>query len=150
MGGVEYTYTGGMDEATAVERLRAADHGVLALAADGEAYAIPVGHHYDAETGRVLFRLTSHDDGARKLAAADATTSACFVVYGVEGERESWSVIVEGPVAELSADEQADYDAAALNEAFLPFRVFDESPEAIEYHLYAITPTSVTGRETLD
>lgn len=148
-----YAYTVGMESAEVERRLREAATGVLSLAEDGDAYAIPVAHHFDGE--RLLLRLA--DDGqSRKVAMADATETACYVVYGfgegVAAESDqlgwtegSWSVLVEGPIRRL---DEGSLDEAALNQVFPPLRVFDEAPEAVELHLYELVAKSATGRHT--
>jgi hypothetical protein len=144
--GVEYVYTVGMDADEVETRLRAAATGVLALADDGRAYAIPVSIHL--ADGRVYLRLSDEggEDESRKLAFVETTEEAALVCYGFESERESWSVLVEGPLRPV---EDADVDAATVNEEFGPLRVFDEAVDEVELHLYELQPTSITGRRTL-
>jgi nitroimidazol reductase NimA-like FMN-containing flavoprotein (pyridoxamine 5'-phosphate oxidase superfamily) len=142
MDNVEYVYTVGMEEAEVARRLRETGHGVLALADGGDAYAVPLHYHYDGE--RLVIRMSDEPD-SEKVARAETTEEATFVVYGVEGE-DSWSVLVRGPLARL----EEDLDDAALNERFAPFRLFDEAVGDVEMATYELRPTSVTGRRTVD
>lgn len=144
---IEHVYTTGMDEESVETHLRATDYGVLALARDGEAYAIPVAYHYDDE-GRVLLRLGVTAD-SEKVAFLETTDRATLVVEGTDGT-DRWSVIARGPVRRLPAEEAAALDAADVNERFAPFRVFDEAVEDIEYELFALDPDAVTGRHTME
>jgi len=142
LGHVAYLYTTGMDEAAVEQRLTETDTGTLALARDGDAYAVPVAIHWDGE--RVLLRLGEHP-GSEKLEFLAATETATLVCYGYESETESWSVVLRGPVHPLE-DAEAAYDEATINEAFPPLRVFGEDPASLEVGLYVLDPTEVTGR----
>jgi hypothetical protein len=111
MENVEYVYTGGMTEREVSERLREETTGVLALADEGRAYALPVGFAWDEAGGRLLFRLG--DDGrARKIGVAATTTEATFLLYDAPSPTESWSVVVTGPIAELSPADVAELPTA--------------------------------------
>lgn len=112
-----------------------------------DAYAIPVSFVSDGAV--IRFRLG--DDGdSRKLAFAEATDEACFVVHGVEGDRDSWSVVATGPLRRRSEDEWEATDPAAIDEAFPPLRVFDEAIEETELVGYELQIESVTGRRTAE
>lgn len=150
MDNVEYAYTRGMDDEEAVERLRTAETGVLALARDDEAYAVPLAHYYDGES--LFFRL-GKTPGDRKTAFAAATAMATYVVYGTEPtddpeELSSWSVLVRGRLRELSPEERERFDATEINEAFAPIRVFDEPIEEIEIGILELEIESIAGRAT--
>lgn len=143
---VDYTYTTGMSDEELTERLDEESFGVLSLARDDEAYAIPVGLHYNGE--RVLFRL-SDDEDSEKLRFLESTERASLLLYEAPGERDSWSVLIRGPVRKLPEDEQAEISDAELNEWFAPFRVFDEAIEDVEFALYELEPDTITGRKTM-
>lgn len=138
---VEYVYTFGMTEAEADRRLREAGTAVLALADGGETYAVPVNYHYDGT--RLLVRL-AHHPGSDKLSFAEATATASLVVYEDPDPESSWSVVVRGPLRELSPAEQPD--EATLNELFEQLRVFDEPVDEVEPRLYELAMREVTGR----
>jgi len=138
---VEYVYTEGMDETEIDERVRAGEHGVLALADGGEAYAVPLSYHYDGE--RLLLRVSDHDD-AEKVRFLERTERATFVLY--EGTTDdSWSIHVRGPARPWDGDA----DDATLNEWFPPFRLFDEPVEDVEMTVYELVMESVVGRRTV-
>lgn len=139
---IEFVYTFGMDGAEIERRLRENATGVLSLARDGTAYAVPVGYHYDGE--RLVLRLARTGDD-RKLAFLESTDRASFLVYEVEPPDSSWSVLVSGELREL--DDEA-FDAATVNEEFLPLRVFDEPIDEIELSFHELVIDEVVGRRT--
>jgi hypothetical protein len=146
---VSFAYTHGMDRETVERRLRDGGTGVLSLADDGDAYAVPVAFHY--EDGTVFFRLGETDDSTKR-AYVESTGTATFVVYEADPTEESraldsWSILVTGRLREVP-DDDPHYDAAAINEEFAPIRVFDEGIDEIDLTLYALDPETVTGRAT--
>ena len=142
MAHIAYVETVGMTESELEDHLRGVETGVLALADDGDAYAVPVSFRYDG--GRLLLRLT--DDGdSEKLAFARATEHATFVAFGQDGT-DSWSVLARGPLVELE-----DEETAGLLEdpgAFGAVRVFDEAPSEVAVRVFELAAASLTGRRT--
>lgn len=141
MGNVEYTYTRGMDDETVDEHLEDAGTGVLALASEGDAYAIPVAFHREGD--RVYFRLAIHE-GSEKVDYLDSTARAALVVYDTDPPDDSWSIVLRGPIREA---DRAETDGT-INALFTPLRVFDEAIEGIEPTLYELAVETVTGRTT--
>ncbi|MGQ3327850.1 pyridoxamine 5'-phosphate oxidase family protein [Halorubrum sp. FL23] len=147
---VHYAYTRGMDDDEAAERLRTADSGVLSLARDNDAYALPLAHYYDGE--KLYFRLGLRDESTKR-AFWDATETACYVVHDTEPtdepqELDSWSVVVTGHLAELSEAERERFDTAEINRRFTPIRVFDEAIEAVDITIAEFEIRTMTGRTT--
>jgi nitroimidazol reductase NimA-like FMN-containing flavoprotein (pyridoxamine 5'-phosphate oxidase superfamily) len=147
---VEYAYTSGMDDSEIEERLETAETGVLSLASDDDAYAIPLAHYYEDDS--VYFRL-GETAGSTKRAFWETTETACYVLYGAEPTDdprglESWSVIVRGPLTELSASERDRFDTAEINRHFSPIRVFDEAIEDIDITIVELDVETITGRQT--
>jgi len=140
---VEYVYTSGMTESDIDDRLRAGEHGVLGLAEDNEAYAIPLSYHYDGS--RLLLRVSDHDEESEKSRFLETTETATFVCYEAS-TKESWSIHVRGPVEKW----EDDIDETTLNEWFQPFRVFDEATENVGFSLYDLGMETVIGRETVE
>ena len=140
---IDFIYTIGMDESDVERHLTAAETGVLSLADESRAYAVPV--HCQYQEGTVLFRLTDDHEGSEKIDFIDATTEACFVVYEATNG-DSWSVVVRGPVERVTDPEA--YDAAAINERFGPARLFDEDVADTDIELFELRGESVTGRRT--
>lgn len=147
---IAYAYTRGMDEATVAERLADAQTGVLGLARGGEAYALPMAHHY--EEGALYFRWGA-TEGSQKMALLPETDRACYVVYAAEPtadarELASWSILASGPIRMVPADVTDRFDAATINEHFAPIRVFDEDIEEMEISIVELEIEWLTGRET--
>jgi nitroimidazol reductase NimA-like FMN-containing flavoprotein (pyridoxamine 5'-phosphate oxidase superfamily) len=140
---VEYVYTSGMTESEITDHLRTGEHGVLGLAADNEAYAIPLSYHYDDD--RVLLRVSEHGDESEKRRFLETTETATFVCYEAS-TNESWSIHVRGPVQRW----ENDIDRTTLNEWFQPFRLFDEAVESVEFSLYELEMETVIGRKTVE
>lgn len=147
---VEYAYTSGMDDSEIEERLQTAETGVLALSGDGDAYAIPLAHYYDGDS--LYFRL-GLTEGSTKREFCETTETACYVLYGAEPTDEprgldSWSIIVTGPLVELSEAEHERFDTAEINRHFTPIRVFDEAIDDIEITVVELEIDTITGRHT--
>lgn len=140
---VEYVYTSGMTESDIDDHLRAGEHGVLGLAADNEAYAIPLSYHYDGD--RFLLRVSEHDDDSEKVGFLETTERATFVCYEASTD-ESWSIHVRGPIQKR----ERDVDEATINEWFQPFRLFDEAVESVGFSLYELAMETVIGRKTVE
>lgn len=140
---VEYVYTSGMTESDIDGHLRAGEHGVLALADDDDAYAVPLSYHYDGD--RLLLRVSRHDAESEKGRFLGTTGTAAFVCYEAS-TNESWSIHVRGPVREW----ESDVDEATLNEWFPPFRLFDETVENVDFSLYELRMETVIGRKTIE
>ncbi|MFB6161706.1 MAG: pyridoxamine 5'-phosphate oxidase family protein [Haloferacaceae archaeon] len=142
---VEYATTRGLSDAEVDDLL--ADHhvGVLALADDRRAYAVPVDYRYDGES--LLLRLT--DDGrSRKLAYVETTEDPELLVYGHDGPHDSWSVLLTGEIREIDPEERG-IDAETVNDWFGPVRVFDEAIEDLTVRLFEFAVASATGRVTV-
>ena len=138
----EYVYTSGMTEAEIDAHLRAGEHGVLGLASDDDAYAVPLSYHYDGD--RLLLRVSEHDAGSEKRSFIESTATATFVCYEASTD-ESWSIHVRGPIRKIDAE----IDEATLNEWFQPFRLFDEAVGDVAFSLYELDAETVIGRKTI-
>lgn len=147
---IDYAYTQGMDAAEVEARLQSAGTGVLSLARENDAYAIPLAHYYDGD--ELYFRFGSTEESTKR-AFFETTETACYVVYGTEptddpNEIESWSVVVTGRLTELPEDEYSAFDTAAINRHFSPIRVFDEAIEDVDVEIVRFEIESITGRST--
>lgn len=141
MGDIEYTYTRGMDDEAVENRLGDAETGVLALAEDDDAYAIPVAFH--REDDRVYFRLAIHE-GSEKAAYLESTGRATLVVYDTDPPDDSWSIVLRGTIH----PSERELDDTAINARFTPLRVFDEAIGGVEPTVYELVVETVTGRTT--
>lgn len=123
-----------------------ADHrtGVLSLARDDEAYAIPVSYVYEPEEQAVYFRLGYGTDSTKR-GFVDAVDRATFVVY--DRTDDGWkSVVVRGPVEELSTDTLDSTVLEATADLDIPyFRVFDRRSGSLEFRIARLEATDLTG-----
>ncbi|MCU4925925.1 pyridoxamine 5'-phosphate oxidase family protein [Halobacteria archaeon AArc-dxtr1] len=142
---IEFVYTLGMSNEEVETYLKRIGTGVLSLASDDDAYAIPVAHHYEDET---LYVRLSTDGSSTKQSYLEETETACLTLYDVDPPRESWSVVVTGSLRQLDNPEREGFDAATVNDSFLELRVFDEDIEAIDLKLYEFEIDTITGRKT--
>ncbi|WP_411962836.1 pyridoxamine 5'-phosphate oxidase family protein [Haloferax sp. YSMS24] len=141
---VEFVYTVGMDDETIAERLDEASSGVLSLASDGNAYAVPVHVTLDSGGNRLLFRL-SDDEHSEKMQFVKTTGEATFICYDDCGD-ESWSIMARGSVRVLPDEELPD--DATLNKLYGSVRVFDENVSDLKLHIVELSLDELTGRET--
>ncbi|WP_162224555.1 pyridoxamine 5'-phosphate oxidase family protein [Halorussus amylolyticus] len=135
---VEYVHTFGMEAEELDELLRTGSVGVLALADDGDAYAVPVAYDYDGES--LVVRLGASPD-SEKMAHLESTDTATLVVHD-EGT-PSWSVLARG-----SLRERDDFDDRRVNRQFSALRVFDEEIDEVDAAVYELEMSEVTGRRT--
>ncbi|MFB6352776.1 MAG: pyridoxamine 5'-phosphate oxidase family protein [Halobacteriales archaeon] len=138
----EYTFTVGLDRAAIDERLAAAETGVLSLARDDEAYAVPVAYHWDGEA--FVFRLGDHA-GSEKMAFIESTDRAAFLVSHYGPSDASWSVLATGSLERVPEDEA---ELLERQEDFIPLRIFGEEVESLTPVLYALDVERLTGRTT--
>lgn len=145
MTNAEFTYSIGMTDDEIEAHLRAETVGVLALADDGESYAIPVAYHYDGE--RIYVRLGLNPN-SRKTEMLSKTDTACFLIYGADPLQDSWSIIATGSLSE--AESASGFDDELVNELFVPLRVFDEPIENIDPTVFVLETESITGRRSAE
>lgn len=145
-----------LDRADAVAVLEDRRTGVLALARDDAAYAIPVAYTYDDESNAVYLRL-GYGPESTKRAYVESVEKATLVVYG-ETEDGWVSVLVRGPLEELSSlkelrhrhprgESSQSLEAAVTNLEIPFFRVFDADAD-LEFVVARLDAPEVTGVET--
>ena len=149
---IDYTYTRGMTDEEIENQLMGDTPGVLALASENDAYAIPIVHYYDGD--RLYFRI-GLTDSSHKRRFLDDTATARYLLFGSEQTDaprafDSWSVIVSGALRQLPPDERAAFDTVEINRRFAPIRVFNEAIPDIEIAIVELVISSVTGRCTLN
>lgn len=146
---IDYVFTGGLSEEEIESHLTTNQTGVLALARDDDAYAIPLVHEFHGD--RFRFRLGMTDE-SRKGEFLDSTQTACYVVYGISEtdaprQLESWSVIARGPVREVQGT--GAFDPTEINEQFAPLRLFGEAVDDVEIVVAELEIESIAGRRTV-
>lgn len=139
-----------MDGSEVDARLRDTRTGVLALANDGVAYAIPLNHYY--EDGRLYFRIGYTDD-SQKRDFIEATDTATYILHGTEPtddprEFDSWTIVITGTIRDLTDEEKRTFDTAEINRDFAPIRVFDEDIDEMEITVVELVADTITGRIT--
>lgn len=133
-----------MDALEIVEFLQTQDTGVLALANDDDAYAIPVSFAFDEDEEALYFRM-GFAPGSQKERYLDHTDHVTFVVY--DDTDDGWkSVLVEGRATLLSRD---DIDAALVEAAEnldIPYYQVHERPATdVDFTIVRLKPTRMSG-----
>jgi nitroimidazol reductase NimA-like FMN-containing flavoprotein (pyridoxamine 5'-phosphate oxidase superfamily) len=128
-----------------VERmLRAADYGVLSLAADDEAYAIPMSFGYDGEGLYFVFRRPA--ERSRKLEFIEETDRAAFVISSVTTKHDWASVVVEGPVVPVRDEDWSALLESLDETAWFP-SIFSETDPRQDFVGYYLVVEQATGRK---
>lgn len=123
--------------------LRERGHGVLALATENEAYAIPVSFGYDGD--RLFMTLLEFGDSSEKLKRLEGTETVCLTVYDTPS-RFAWrSVLVRGHLERVDADERDYVDDVLEDNAWRP-SMFPPTAPVTGVHRYALSADEVTGR----
>ena len=138
MSTLRYVETIGMTDDEAFSYLSDAPSGVLALASEGRAYAVPISH--TVRDGTLYLRVT--DEGtSEKLEFLEHTEEASFVCYGEDGNA-SWSVVVRGALREAGTDKVGE-------DPFEPIRVFGDDVDEITVRVFEFDDPGVTARRTV-
>lgn len=134
-----------MDESEIETLLQGQGHGTLSLAADGQAYAVPMSFGY--ATDRLYFLFRRPQEQSRKLTFIEETDRASFLVTDV-GSKHDWaSVLIEGPVKEVPEDAwEALVDAIDAN-AWFP-SLFSETDPMQSLVGYELLAERKTGRKS--
>jgi hypothetical protein len=128
-----------------IERmLRTAGYGVLSLAANGEAYAVPMSYGYDGEGLYFVFRRPA--ERSRKLEFIEETDRAAFVATDVSTKHDWASVVVEGPVVPVDDGDWSDLLEAIEESAWFP-SVFSETDPRRDFLGYYLVAERATGRK---
>lgn len=131
-----------MDTTAILDFLERQSTGVLSLAEDSDAYAIPVSfalHEQD-----IYFRL-GFGPGSQKRTYLDATVHAAFVVY--DRTAEGWASVVA--IGRLEEFDDQDADAAivqTMEGLKIPyFRVFERPVSDIDFRLVRLDIGNMRG-----
>lgn len=108
-----------MDDREIAAVLRDNGHGVLSLASANEAYGIPISFGYDGASS-VYFVFVPFGTRSEKLAYAERTERASLLVYTVESKFRWTSVIVAGPLEEVSEGDWDELVDALEDNAWFP------------------------------
>lgn len=133
-----------MNEATVDEFLGNGGTGVLALANDDDAYAIPVSYGFDP-TDRTFYLRLAFRPGSDKRQYLGPNRTVSLVV--TEESEDGWrSVVARGPLRETG---EAAIDATvveAIRRVDIPLvDIFDRPPRDLEFELFRLAPDDLTG-----
>lgn len=123
------------------------DHGVglLSLARDGEAYAVPISFGYDGED-LLYFFLLRFGESSRKIDFADATDTATFAVYEVETPDRWKSVLASGEVGTVPGERYDEMEEVMFDNAWSA-RLFPYGEPITEIVRAELRVESVTGQK---
>lgn len=141
------THPAAMGEGEILDFLGRGGTGVLSLAQDADAYAIPISYGFDPAASRFYFRL-GYGTESQKRAYVEATNTARLVVY--DKVEDGWlSVIGAGELREIGEEELNLEVVRALRQAELPLLdIFDTPEDELVFTMYALDITELTGRKS--
>ena len=125
------------------ETLREHGTGVLALAREGEAYAVPVSFGYDGDHCHFVF--VGYHDPSTKATFAETTERATLTVYAEDGRSDWHSVLVRGPVEKLASEAEWAAAREAIDDNGWYPSLFREADPRGSVDLWALEATAVTG-----
>lgn len=133
-----------MDALAISEFLEAQGTGVLAIAATGRVYAVPVSFAYHEEGPAVYFRFGYGPDSQKRHFVEEAD-EASFVGY--ERTAEGWkSVLAEGELEPVSESRLDTTLAEAVNGLHIPyFAVHRRPPDELEFEIVRLDVDKLTG-----
>ncbi len=131
-----------MSESAVDAFLREQGTGILALARDGESYAVPLSFGYDGN--RMYFVFVGYHAESRKTRFADATDRATLTTYAVESVTEWQSVIVSGRLERTPEEEWETARAAIEDTAWYP-SLFRQADPRGSVTLWTLVPDEMTG-----
>jgi len=134
-----------LSEGAVDEFLERTGYGVLSLAREREAVALPVSFGYDGD--RTLYFQFGWSGDSEKMAAIRETDRAAVVAYEVTPP--SWqSVVVRGTVSRVPEAEQQRAHETHRENAWVPMNAFETPLEDVEFGLYKLEADGMTGYGT--
>ena len=136
-----------MSEGAAKEFLRRHRIGVMALAEQNKAYAIPLFYAYDGD------RLFFHSHPGEKDHYIASSEQACFVVVEAHGDDDWASVQAKGHVEKITLSDDALKALDVMAKNPLPPE-FGSTPAGVpnrsgaKMYLWMMRPETVTGRKS--
>lgn len=144
-----------VDDVTAVRGLEMNDqeinrtleelgHGILALARDGDAYAVPVSFGFDG--GRIFLYLIRFGDDSKKIDYSKRTNRACLTTYHTESRFDWKSVIVTGTLHEVADDDLEYMEGVMDDNAWFPL-IYPPTSPITEVQRTELRIEQATGRK---
>jgi nitroimidazol reductase NimA-like FMN-containing flavoprotein (pyridoxamine 5'-phosphate oxidase superfamily) len=119
--------------------------GVLALAREGDPYAIPISYGYDRENREFYLRLVSTPESEKRSFLA-SSPSTRLVVYEEE-ETTYRSAVVVGTLEPIDPENLTPETIEQYGRAKRPlFEIWGESKESLDIELYRLEPKEISGR----
>lgn len=119
--------------------------GVLALARDGDPYAIPISYGYDRSKREFYMRLVSTPESEKRSFLA-SSPSARLVVYEEE-ETTYRSAVVTGTLERIDPADLTPETIEQYGRAKRPlFEIWGEGKEDLDIELYQLKPDEISGR----
>ena len=133
-----------MDALEIASFLEAYGTGVLALASENDAYAIPVSYAFDAEEEAIYFRM-GFAPGSQKRKYLENTEHLSFVVYA--DTEDGWkSVVVEGTAEQLGRNSLDAAMVEAMEGLDIPYYQVHERPATdVQFVIVRVDPTRMSG-----
>lgn len=126
--------------------LEEAGYGILSLADDGDAYAIPVSVGYDGED--IYLALLEMDPPHRKSEFAAATDSACLNVSDIHSRFDWQNIVVSGPLRPVDAESAAFDTLLDVMEDNAWFsRTFTRDSTISNVQGYVLDADEISGRQ---
>lgn len=122
--------------------------GVLALAADGDAYAVPISFGYDGDE-YLYFDLIKFGTESRKLDYLAETSTACVVTSAVSSQFDWRSVVAFGALEPVPEAEETTMKAVMEDNAWYP-SLFPGSEQMTGVERYRLELDGVSGRKGED
>lgn len=120
--------------------------GVIALAREGNSYAVPISYGYDSRRREFYLRLVSNPE-SKKREFLKSTPHTRLVVYE-EDDPVYTSIVATGRLNEISRDELTTEHIEQYGEAKRPlFEIWGESLSALNVRLYRLDPEELSGRK---
>jgi nitroimidazol reductase NimA-like FMN-containing flavoprotein (pyridoxamine 5'-phosphate oxidase superfamily) len=118
--------------------------GVLALASENDAYAIPVSYAFDAAAETIYFRM-GFAPGSQKRKYLDDTDHLSFVVYA--DTEDGWkSVVVEGTAEQLGRNSLDAAMVEAMEGLDIPYYQVHERPATdVQFVIVRVDLTRMSG-----
>jgi len=125
--------------------MQRAGAGVVALADENDAYAVPMSFGYDAEE-RAVYMMMAFAPESKKRRWIRNTETATFVVYEFDDDSEARSVVVTGRIEEADDDAGKGYASLTDNAEFTVMHESGALPEDTEHSVYRLDADSISGR----
>lgn len=133
-----------MDAVAINDFMNSQQTGVLSLADDDEAYAIPVSFAYDDGGPNIYVRL-GYAPGSEKQRFVEAVDRVTFVVY--DRTDEGWrSVVARGRLETVSETSLGSAIAESVEQLDIPFfQVFDRPATDLDFSILRIDVQEIDG-----